>query len=125
MCGSGTFLIEAALKARKVAPGLRRSFAFQQFRMHSATEWERLRADACGQENHEVFAIHGSDVSSTALKHAEVNLAAAGVADTVALKQLNALDAKPTADLASGCVIRHMGCVWMKRAARGFLPAVG
>lgn len=98
MCGSGTFLIEAALKARKIAPGLRRSFAFQQFRMYSAAEWENLRVDACAQENREVFAIYGSDVSSTALKHAEANLAAAGVVDTVTLKQLNVLDAKPAAE---------------------------
>lgn len=98
MCGSATFLIEAAQKARRIAPGMRRSFAFQQFRMHSVTEWEKLRADARAQENSDKFAIHGSDVSSTVLKHAEANLAAAGVADTVTLKQLNVLDAKPVAE---------------------------
>ena len=98
MCGSGTFLIEAALKARKIAPGMRRSFAFQQFKMHSAAEWEKLRAEAKAQENQDVFAIHGSDVSSTVLIHAQENLAAAGVADTVTLKQLNVLDAKPLAE---------------------------
>ncbi|SFN80646.1 putative N6-adenine-specific DNA methylase [Formivibrio citricus] len=98
MCGSGTFLIEAALKARGIAPGMRRSFAFQQFRMHNAAEWDKLRTDARAQENKECFAIHGSDVSSTVLKHAEANLEAAGVIDTVLLKQLNVLDAKPVAE---------------------------
>jgi putative N6-adenine-specific DNA methylase len=98
MCGSGTFLIEAALKARKIASGMRRSFAFQQFKMHSAAEWEKLRVEAKAQENQDVFAIHGSDVSSTVLIHAQENLAAAGVADTVTLKQLNVLDAKPQAE---------------------------
>lgn len=98
MCGSGTFLIEAALKARNIAPGLRRSFAFQQFKLHGGTEWEKLCSEARAQENKAMFTIHGSDVSSTALIHAQKNLEAAGVADTVTLKQLNALDAKPMAE---------------------------
>lgn len=98
MCGSGTFLIEAALMARNIAPGLRRSFAFQQFKLHSTTEWEKLRENARARENQNQFQIQGSDVSSTVLKHAEANLMAAGVADTVTLKQLNVLDAKPVAD---------------------------
>lgn len=100
MCGSGTFLIEAAMKARAIAPGVRRSFAFQQFRGHDAAAWERLRAEAREQENSERYVIYGSDVSSTVLVHAAANLAAAGVAETVELKQLNLLDAQPIA--ASG-----------------------
>lgn len=95
MCGSGTFLIEAALKARKIAPGQRRSFAFQQFKMHNAAEWDKLRTEARAQENQDAFEIHGSDVSSTVLVHAQTNLETAGVADVVSLKQLNVLDAKP------------------------------
>lgn len=98
MCGSGTFLIEAAMLARKIAPGLRRSFAFQQFKMHADESWQKLRNEAKAQENSETFAIHGSDVSSTALVHAQENLEAAGVVDTVNLKQLNVLDAKPVAE---------------------------
>lgn len=95
MCGSGTFLIEAAMLARRIAPGLRRSFSFQQFKTYSAVEWEKLRAEAQAQMNESAFMIHGSDVSSTALIHARNNLEAAGVAEAVTLKQLNVLDAKP------------------------------
>ncbi|MBS1154540.1 MAG: methyltransferase [Proteobacteria bacterium] len=98
MCGSGTFLIEAAMIARKIAPGLRRSFAFQQFRMHGDESWQKLRGEAKASENCDTFAIHGSDVSSTALAHAQENLETAGIADTVGLKQLNVLDAKPVAE---------------------------
>ncbi len=98
MCGSGTFLIEAAQKARNIAPGMHRSFAFQQFRMYDAAAWEKLRAEAKSAENTEAFALFGSDVSSTALAHAQANFEAAGVADTVTLKQLNVLDAKPLAE---------------------------
>ncbi len=98
MCGSGTFLIEAAMIARKIAPGLRRSFAFQQFQMHSDESWQKLRGEAKASENSATFAIHGSDVSSTALAHAQENLETAGIADTVSLKQLNVLDAKPIAE---------------------------
>lgn len=98
MCGSGTFLIEAAQKARNIAPGMRRSFAFQQFKMFDAAGWDKLRIEAKARENSDAFALFGSDVSSTALAHAQANLEAAGVADTVTLKQLNALDAKPLAE---------------------------
>ena len=98
MCGSGTFLIEAAMLARKIAPGLRRSFAFQQFSMHDDAQWQKVRIEAKSQENQNTFTIHGSDVSSTALRHARTNLESAGVADTVSLKQLNILDVKPMAE---------------------------
>lgn len=98
MCGSGTFLIEAAMQARNIAPGLRRSFAFQQFKGSSDEQWQKLRSEAKAQENTHPFEIMGSDVSSTALAHAQANLNAAGVADTVQLKQLNYLDSKPHAE---------------------------
>lgn len=48
-CGSGTFVIEAALLRRRIAPGLRRGFAFQDWPTHEAAPWQRLRAEALAQ----------------------------------------------------------------------------
>ena len=47
MCGSGTFVIEAAMIAADIAPGLGRDyFGFLGWRQHDAALWERLRAEA-------------------------------------------------------------------------------
>jgi 23S rRNA (guanine2445-N2)-methyltransferase / 23S rRNA (guanine2069-N7)-methyltransferase len=46
LCGSGTLLVEAALMAADVAPGLRRDFAFERWPDHDASGWRRLRKEA-------------------------------------------------------------------------------
>lgn len=47
MCGSGTFLIEAAQMALRVAPGARREFAFQRLRHFDSAAWQRLARHRC------------------------------------------------------------------------------
>ncbi|WP_035059592.1 THUMP domain-containing class I SAM-dependent RNA methyltransferase [Andreprevotia chitinilytica] len=99
MCGSGTLLIEAAWKALNVAPGSRRTFAFQQLRNHDENGWQAIRSEARAAERRDqAINIVGSDVSSTVLIAAKANLESAGVADVVTLKQLNFADGKPTAE---------------------------
>jgi putative N6-adenine-specific DNA methylase len=46
MCGSGTFLIEAALLATDRAPGLRRPFAFERWRDCDVVGWRQLKEEA-------------------------------------------------------------------------------
>ncbi len=47
MAGSGTFAIEHALRARNIAPGLRRKFAFERWPSQAhAPDWQRLRTEA-------------------------------------------------------------------------------
>jgi 23S rRNA (guanine2445-N2)-methyltransferase / 23S rRNA (guanine2069-N7)-methyltransferase len=46
MCGSGTFLLEAAWIARDVAPGLRRDFGAPGWRGHDRGAWDRVIRDA-------------------------------------------------------------------------------
>ncbi|MGL4997191.1 MAG: THUMP domain-containing class I SAM-dependent RNA methyltransferase, partial [Deefgea sp.] len=96
MCGSGTFLVEAAMIARRVAPGKDREFAFQKMRMYDKTFWQSILNEAKAQElSAAPNVIMGSDVSSTVLIHAKANIEAAGMQDSIQLKQLNVLDAKP------------------------------
>ena len=45
-CGSGTFCIEAAMIARKMAPGLRRSFAFEEWNWVSDRLIQEVRTEA-------------------------------------------------------------------------------
>ncbi len=93
MCGSGTFLIEAMQIARAIAPGAHRTFAFEKLRNFDAATWETLKAAAAARSAPNFSpAIFGSDLYGDALKRARVNLAEAGFADAVELKQANMLE---------------------------------
>lgn len=51
MCGSGTLVLEAAMMAGDVAPGLRRThFGLTRWRKHDDAAWQRLIAEACERE---------------------------------------------------------------------------
>jgi putative N6-adenine-specific DNA methylase len=93
MCGSGTFLVEAMQIARGIPPGARRHFGFEKLRGFDETEWNGIKAAAEARPAPNPSpAIFGSDLYGDALKLARVNLAAAGFADVVSLKQANVLE---------------------------------
>ena len=93
MCGSSTFLLEAALMALDIAPGLGRHFAFEKFKNFDVHRWrETLQQSAARQRPKTPLAIYGSDLSGDALKAARANLAAGGLEKLVSLKQANVLE---------------------------------
>lgn len=93
MCGSGTFLAEAAQMALRMAPGLGRSFAFEKLKNFDAAAWNALRQQKLDERLPVTpLPIYGSDQYGTALDTARANLAAAGVAQAVQLKQANVLE---------------------------------
>ena len=81
MCGSGTLVIEAALIAARIAPGLLRDrFGFQGWRGHDDALWQRLRDDALARAAEALpCAIHASDRSAAAVATARANARRAGV----------------------------------------------
>ena len=84
MCGSGTFLTEAALIAADAAPSLDRNyFGFCGWRGHDAALWEGLRAEARQRRAARTPSrrILGSDVDADAVRMAIANGEQAGVAD--------------------------------------------
>lgn len=96
MCGSGTFLIEAAQMALGIVPGLGRSFGFERLADFDDEAWRVLIRDA--QERRLApgrLAIYGSDLYGEQLKRAHENLLAAGLVDRVPLKQANLLELTP------------------------------
>ena len=98
MCGSATILVEAALLAFDIAPGLGRQFAFEKLTNFDARRWRELRQKtAARQKPKKLLAIYGSDIDPAALKAARANLAAAGVVDCVTLECANVLDITPPA----------------------------
>ncbi|MDE6146051.1 MAG: RNA methyltransferase, partial [Muribaculaceae bacterium] len=91
MCGSGTFLVEAALIAANIAPGIyRKSFAFERWSDFDAELWDRLYNDDSA-EREILCPIIGADMSPKAVAITTENLKRAGVAGsvTVELKPLS------------------------------------
>lgn len=69
MCGAGTFSLEAALMAKKVAPGLYRRFAFMQWPAFRSRHWQYLRNSAIGKiKRLEQPMIWASDTDAKACK---------------------------------------------------------
>ncbi|HEX5607777.1 MAG TPA: class I SAM-dependent RNA methyltransferase, partial [Candidatus Binatia bacterium] len=94
--GSATILVEAALLALDIAPGLGRQFAFEKFKNFDAPRWRELRRiTVARQKPKKLLAIYGSDIDPAALEAARANLAGAGVAECVALKCAVVLDITP------------------------------
>ncbi len=87
MCGSGTFLIEAALIAANINPGVyRKSFAFEQWPDFDRDLFDRLYNDD-SQERPVTCPIVGADISQAALDIATRNVKSAGVGKYVTLER--------------------------------------
>lgn len=92
MCGSGTFLIEAAQIALDIAPGLGRNFAFERFRHFDRATWTSVRKAAeTRRKSPRPLRIYGSDVVGEQVRRSRVNLQAAGLADCVTLDRVDFL----------------------------------
>lgn len=81
MCGSGTLLIEGAMMAANIAPGLaRRQYAFQRWLGHDAQIWHELLDEAQDKINFDNLGeIRGYDISRPVIDIAEENIALAGL----------------------------------------------
>lgn len=106
MCGSGTFLLEAAQMALDIAPGSGRHFAFEKLKNFDQRRWQRLsQQSATGQKRRVPLSIYGSDLSDEALKTARTNFAAAGLEQVVSLKRANVLEI--TAPAKEGIIVTN------------------
>ena len=85
MCGSGTFVIEAAEIAAGLKPGRTRHFAFEQLAGFDAAAWQRLRAP--GGAMTPAVRFYGSDHDAGAIRMSQANAARAGVAAMTEFKQ--------------------------------------
>lgn len=98
MCGSGTFVVEAAQVALGIAPGGARSFAFEWLRGADNGSWRKLKAeaDAARQRarSHDL-RIAGSDISTDMLAMARANWQRAGLPGELATKQVDARFVQP------------------------------
>ncbi len=99
MCGSGTLLIEAAMIAGDIAPGLGRSyFGFVGWKGHDPGIWETLYGDAIIRKMNsaaKIPSIKGYDIDSRALATAAANIRSAGLHDFIQVER------RPVRDIPS------------------------
>lgn len=96
LCGSGTFLIEAAWMALDRAPGLHRRFPFMQWPGYDERLWRTLHQEAEGRAKTELdFFFEGNDNHTGALEIAERNARLAGVDGCVRFHYGDARDYQP------------------------------
>ena len=106
MCGSGTFLMEAAQMTLNIAPGLERSFAFEKLKNFDAPTWNQLRTQASARQLPKTpLPIYGSDMFGEVLDSARANIAAAGLTEVIELKQANVVEISAPAE--SGILVTN------------------
>ena len=87
MCGSGTILIEAALIAKNMAPGLfRKEYAFEKWPDFDADLFDEIYNDE-SQEREFQHHIYGYDVDVKAVNTALLNVKAAGLSNDITVRQ--------------------------------------
>lgn len=87
MCGSGTFLIEAALIGANIAPGVYRDhYAFQQWPDYDADLFEKVYNDDSAEREF-THKIYGSDIEGKAIAIARANVKNAGLNKYIELER--------------------------------------
>ena len=94
MCGSGTLLIEAALIARNIAPGIyRKGFAFEKWADFDADLFEDIYSDD-SREREFQHKIYGSDAGFYAVQTATKNVQSANLQRDIEIKQIRVQELK-------------------------------
>ncbi len=93
MCGSGTFIIEAAEVAAGLKPGRTRNFAFEQLATFDAVVWQKMRETIPTASP--AVRFYGSDRDAGAIRAAKANAERAGVSAITDFYQHAISDLKP------------------------------
>lgn len=92
MCGSGTFVIEAAEIAARLKPGRSRRFAFEQLASFNEAAWHRMKD--VESRTKPTARFYGSDRDAGAVAMSRANASRAGVSDIAEFHQLAISDLK-------------------------------
>ena len=108
MCGSGTILIEAAMKVMNIAPGsMRKSFGFMKLKNFNKEAWGRVLDEAASQEKEDCEGLHfyGYDIDRKVLMKAIENAKRAGVNEFIKFKREGVVSL--TAPIEKGVIITN------------------
>lgn len=92
-CGSGTIAIEAAMQMRRIAPGLKRSFAAETLSAFPASLWKDAREEAEAEIlTDSGFEAYATDIDPRCVEIASASAERAGVKSAVNTFVMDALD---------------------------------
>ncbi|RCX07726.1 bifunctional 23S rRNA (guanine(2069)-N(7))-methyltransferase RlmK/23S rRNA (guanine(2445)-N(2))-methyltransferase RlmL [Marinomonas foliarum] len=93
MCGSGTFLVEAALMSLDIAPGLRRQYwGFKGWKQHDHRMWQQLMDFAKNRKKDPAtlgIRFQGTDREQKAIAAARENIKRAGLTDVIDVSMMS------------------------------------
>ena len=104
-CGSGTIPIEAAMFKKNIAPGLRRSFAYEDFEQFDSSIKKSAIDEAKDSVRDLPLQIYASDIDSDTVMIAEANIKNAGLDKIIVPTVKNAINFK--SDLPYGTIITN------------------
>ena len=114
MCGSGTFLIEAAMKALKVAPGQgRKRFAFQGFQNFDEETFNKVLDEVTELELSDEEAeergikFYGYDIDGKAIQAAKINARKAGVDQFIEFRRQSVDRLEPPEGVEKGILMMN------------------
>lgn len=104
-CGSGTIAIEAAMIAKNIAPGLKRSFVSEMWPQIPKSLWEEYREEAMNQIINRDLEIYASDHDKKVFDFAQENARSAGVSESILFekKSLSEFSSKKK----FGCIVTN------------------
>jgi putative N6-adenine-specific DNA methylase len=106
LCGSGTILIEGALMAHNIAPGINRNFSAERFSFIDRSVWDEERQRAKDNIKYcEDFHAFGSDIDKKALEAAKENAIRAGIEKYIDFSRANVKVFSPSTE--TGTVITN------------------
>ncbi len=103
MCGSGTFSIEAAMMACKIAPGFMRKFAFEKWKDFDEELWGKIKTAAEEGRIDCPCKIYASDLDRKSIEKAAENADRAGVGANIHFKKADFLASEANGD--SGLIV--------------------
>jgi putative N6-adenine-specific DNA methylase len=107
MCGSGTILIEAALYAKNIAPGLfKKRFGFMHWKNYDRKLWESIVTEARANIRETDTVFIGSDKTFKAIEIARANATRAGLDEDIRLSNKRFEEVKPPQGVA-GLVVMN------------------
>jgi len=127
MCGSGTFVIEAAEIAAGLYPGRSRSFAFEQLAGFDAGLWAKMKGQG-GKAGEASVRFFGSDRDAGAIEMSRANAERAGLAGWTSFAKASVSDIAPPEGVAPGIVIvnpPYGGRIGEKKALISLYAALG